>query len=75
MIPLHMLPNGSTARIAELFGDAQEVHRLEELGLKRGMLVEVVAAGSPCILRIDGCRICFRCNDLMGVLVTQEEAA
>ena len=75
MTPLQFLPTGSVARIVELFGDSQDVHRLEELGLKRGVLIEMISAGSPCIVRVDGCRLCFRSSELLGVLVSREEAA
>ena len=75
MTPLQYLPAGSMARIAELMGDVACVQRLEELGLKRGVMIEMISGGSPCIVRINGARLCFRSSDLLGVLVTREEAA
>ncbi len=75
MMPLNMLSEGRAARVSELLGDADQIQRLEELGLQRGVRIEMVCAGSPCIIRLDGARLCFRCSDLLGVLVSPEEAA
>jgi len=75
MTPLQLLPAGGVARICEMVGDADQIHRLEELGLRRGVVIEMVSSGSPCIIRVDDCRLCFRPSDLLGVLVTREDAA
>lgn len=75
MTPLQMLPSGAVARVSELLGDRDQIHRMHELGLRRGAVIEIVHAGSPCIVRLDGSRLCFRPSDLLGVLVTREEAA
>ena len=75
MTPLQYLPAGTFGRVTELLGDVQCVQRLEELGLARGVLIEMVSSGSPCIVRVNGTRLCFRSSDLLGVLVTREEAA
>ena len=75
MTPLQYLPSGCAARITELLGDVQCVQRLEELGLKRGTMIEMISGGSPCIVRVNGARLCFRSSDLLGVLVSVEEAA
>lgn len=69
LIPLKLLPAGATGRIAQLLGSSHEVHRLEELGLRPGTAVEVVQAGSPCIIRLSGHKLCFRESDLFSVLV------
>ncbi len=75
LTPLHLLPAGCVARVAELLGDREQIHRLEELGLRRGVLIEMVSSGSPCIVCLDGSRLCFRPSELLGVLVAREEAA
>ena len=75
MTPLQLLPTGAAARISELLGDLPTVQRLEELGLKRGPVIEMIRGGSPCIVRVNGSRLCFRSSELLGVLVTREEAA
>jgi Fe2+ transport system protein FeoA len=39
------------------------------MGLRDGVRIEIVQSGSPCILRVNGQRLCFRNCDAMGVLV------
>jgi Fe2+ transport system protein FeoA len=75
LLPLHLLPAGALGRIAQLVGDRDQVHRLEELGLRRGVVIQMVNGGSPCIVHLEGARMCFRSSELLGVLVTREEAA
>lgn len=69
LIPLNMAPSGCTAEVAQLLGLAEEVHRLEELGLRQGALVEIIQAGTPCIIRLAGHKLCFRDSDGFHVLV------
>lgn len=69
LIPLSCLPAGSRAEIGAVMGQPEQVHRLEELGLRGGNMVEMVQPGSPCIIRLDGQKFCFRADDLLQVLV------
>jgi Fe2+ transport system protein FeoA len=73
LIPLSHLRRGTTARIAQLVGGPEQVHRLEELGLRQGTQIEMVANGSPCIVKILGSKFCFRATQLLGVLVQPED--
>ena len=75
LLPLQLLPPGSQAEIGQLVGAADEVHRLEELGLRVGTQVEMVQAGSPCIIRLGGAKLCFRDNEAFRVLVRTGDAA
>jgi Fe2+ transport system protein FeoA len=75
LLPLHLLPSGSRALIGQLVGRAEDVHRLEELGLRVGEPVEMVQAGSPCIIKLGGSKLCFRDNETLGVLVRKGDAA
>jgi Fe2+ transport system protein FeoA len=75
LLPLHLLRPGSRALIGQLVGQADEVHRLEELGLRVGTPVEMVQAGSPCIVRLGGAKLCFRDNEAFRVLVQTGDAA
>ncbi len=68
-IPLHLLAPGQIAEVCELVGCPEQVVRLEELGLRSGCQVEMVQAGSPCIFRLDGQKLCFRDSDAFSVLV------
>ena len=75
LIPLVHMATGTSARIGQLVGQPDQVHRLEELGLRHGTLVEMLQNGSPCIIRLDQSRLCFRPNDAMGVLVHVDKAS
>jgi Fe2+ transport system protein FeoA len=55
--------------VDRLVGRPEQVHRLEEIGLRAGTHIEVLQSGSPCIIRLASQRLCFRENELMGVLV------
>ncbi len=68
-VPLEFLLSGQTGCIGQLIGSAEEVHRLEELGLRAGRRVEMVQTGSPCIVRIEGQKLCFREAGKFRVLV------
>lgn len=68
-IPLQMLAAGQSAEVAELVGRPHEVLRLAEIGLRTGSTVEMVEPGSPCIVRLDGHKLCFRDGDVWSVLV------
>ena len=69
-VPLSMLRPGQSAEVDQVVGRPEQVQRLEELGIRRGETIEVVKAGSPCILRLGTKRLCFREADLLQVLVT-----
>jgi Fe2+ transport system protein FeoA len=74
LIPLAFAPAGQTARVAQLVGGGEDVHRLKELGLCVGATVEIVQPGTPCIIRIDGHKLCFRDCESFRVLVSMGEA-
>ena len=69
MIPLGFLARGQSGEIGELVGRPDQVQRLRELGIQAGVPVEMVQPGSPCIVLIDGQRLCFRESELIGILV------
>ena len=50
-------------------GDADQVHRLEELGLRAGVAIEMLEPGTPCIIRVADQKLCFRDADLFNVIV------
>ena len=74
VIPLANLPTGHKASVSNVLGLPEVVHRLDELGLRQGTKVEMVQAGSPCIIRFGGQKICFRADELLTVLVAPEAA-
>ena len=56
-------------KVGELIGGPDHVQRLRELGIRAGVQIEMVQPGSPCIVLLDGHRLCFRETDLIGILV------
>ncbi len=74
LLPLQLLPSGKHARIDQLVGHDDEVHRLQELGMRVGTHVEMIQTGSPCIVRLDGARLAFRDNEGFRVLVRLGDA-
>ena len=73
-LPLQFLPTGRSAWVDELFGAPEQIHRLEELGMRPGTRIEMVQAGSPCIVRLGSSKFCFREADLLNVLVRLGDA-
>ncbi|HTU25265.1 MAG TPA: FeoA family protein [Pirellulales bacterium] len=69
MIPLEFLPAGRSAAVGQLIGGENDIQRLEELGLRGGAEIEMVQAGSPCIVRMAGQKLCFRADDLLRIWV------
>jgi ferrous iron transport protein A len=69
LIPLELLPTGHTARVDQLVGDDASIHRLSEMGLRNGIIVEMVQPGSPCIVKLLGNKLCIRDANLFQVLV------
>jgi ferrous iron transport protein A len=69
IIPLQCLEIGRVAAVTAIVGQCDVVHRLEEIGLRAGVEVEMVQAGRPCIVRVDGQRLCLRADELLRVLV------
>ena len=69
LVPLRSLVPGQTAQVRQIVGDPHHVHRLQELGWQAGTTVEMVQAGSPCIIRMSGHKLCFRHNEGLNVLV------
>ena len=69
LIPLNLLTSGESASIGQVMGRPEQVHRLEELGLRGGASIEMIQTGSPCIIRLAGQKLCFRADELLSVLV------
>jgi Fe2+ transport system protein FeoA len=74
-IPLHLLAPGASGLISAVYGDAQHVHRLHELGFREGARVRMVRPGKPCIVHLEGSRLCIRSDDTLSVLVAPSEVA
>ncbi|HVU89454.1 MAG TPA: FeoA family protein [Pirellulales bacterium] len=68
-IPLENLEVGASGAIAAVVGRGELLHRLDEIGLRPGAEVQMVQAGRPCIVRVNGQRLCLRADELSHVLV------
>jgi Fe2+ transport system protein FeoA len=69
LVPLPLLRPGQRAAIDQLIGRDDDVHRLQELGMRVGSTVEMLQSGSPCIVKLDGTKLCFRACEVTSVLV------
>jgi ferrous iron transport protein A len=69
VIPLCHLPAGRSARIVDVLGHPDHVHRLEEFGLRNGTRIEMFRPGNPCIIRLAGNKVCLRSDDRLNVMV------
>ena len=69
LVPLMLLRAGQRARISDVLGCGDLVHRLREMGLRGGAEIQMIRPGSPCIIRLDGQKLCFRADEVAQVLV------
>ena len=69
VIPLHRLPAGRSARVVDVLGQPDHVHRLEEFGLRGGTRIEMFRPGNPCIIQLAGNKVCLRSDDRLSILV------
>jgi ferrous iron transport protein A len=74
-LPITLLAAGQVAEIQQLVGPPEIIHRFEELGLRAGARIEVVRAGSPCIIRVGDSRLCIREDAQVRVLVAPRKTA
>jgi Fe2+ transport system protein FeoA len=75
LIPITQLRRGEAAEISQVLGSPEHVRRLEELGLRDGVSLEMVQGGTPCIVRVAGATLCFRHDELLRVLVKPRKTA
>ena len=68
-LPLEWLHCGEWAEVAEVTGEPSWVSRLAELGIRVGCRLQMLRAGSPCLVLIEGCRLSLRGDALAQILV------
>jgi ferrous iron transport protein A len=73
LLPLNLLKPSEAAQIAELQGDADQVHRLAEMGLRVGQAIRMVRPGTPCLIALDGKRLSIRLSGDVEVFVSLVE--
>ena len=69
LLPLNRLTAGRFGRVAQILGRPDEVQRVNEMGLRDGIQIEMIRSGTPCIIRTGMQTLCLRGNDLLNVLV------
>ncbi len=69
MLPLEFLQNCEQAEITVVEGDPNFVARLADIGLHVGSAIQMIQAGSPCVVQIGEARLSLRLNDRQQVLV------
>ena len=74
-IALNLLRPGQVAEVYQVVGPAEQVRRLEELGLRSGARLEMIRDGSPCIVRVGSSTLCLRNGELTCVLVAPRMSA
>ncbi|MBN2580591.1 MAG: ferrous iron transport protein A [Pirellulales bacterium] len=74
-VPLQHLAAGQAGCICRLLGQPDVLHRLEEFGLRPGTRIEMFRPGNPCIVRLGGCKVCLRADDLLHILVEPIDGA
>jgi ferrous iron transport protein A len=74
-LPLELLQPGEWADVADVSGDPSWIGRMAELGVRVGCRLQMLQAGSPCLLRVGGCRLSLRGECAMQILVHPVAAA
>ena len=75
LIPIASLLPGQVAEVRQVVGRPEQVRRLEELGVRDGVTLEIVQAGTPCIVRVGATKLCFRDGEMCSVLVAARMSA
>ncbi len=69
LVPLSSLRAGETGRVGAVVAGGGLMQRLRELGMRTGARVRMIHAGSPCIFRLEGQKLCVRGEEVGCVLV------
>jgi Fe2+ transport system protein FeoA len=75
LMPISSLLPGQVAEVRQIVGRPEQVRRLEELGVRNGAALEIVQAGTPCIVRVGATKLCFRDGEMCSVLVAARMSA
>lgn len=76
LMPLSMIPVGTTARVVEVVGGCATTQRLRELGLCCGARVRLVSAEGMrgcCLVAVGNRKLGFRAGELTSVLVQPDQ--
>jgi Fe2+ transport system protein FeoA len=68
-VPVEYLAPEAEGVVVDLCGEEKNVHRLEELGIRCGCKIRMLSPGEPCLLAIEGKKMCLRLGASAGILV------
>jgi len=66
---LDMLDTGSRGEVLSICGCRESACRLRRMGLREGVVVEVMSSHDPVMLRFEGCRLAVGREMLRGVTI------
>ena len=69
LMVLGLLSAGQTATVETVLGGIDDVHRLQEIGLRGGATVQMLQPGNPCLVRLGGQKLGLRTDAMATVLV------
>lgn len=75
---LDRIPHGARARVSNVRGEDAIARRLDDLGLRQGVVVEVVRRaplGDPTVYELHGYQLCLRRTESERVDVDAEDDA
>jgi ferrous iron transport protein A len=75
LLPITSLLPGQVAEVRQIVGRPEQVRRLEELGVRSGVALEMIQMGRPCIVRVGTTKLCFRDGEMCSVLVAARKSA
>ncbi|HLN28457.1 MAG TPA: FeoA family protein [Gemmataceae bacterium] len=73
-LPLELIKPGQWAEVLEITGEPTYVTRMADIGVRAGSRLRVLRQGSPCLLLVGGCRLSFRGQSHMQILVRPLQA-
>ena len=68
-VPVEFLAPETEGVVVDMCGEEQNVHRLEELGIRCGCKIRMLCPGETCLLAIEGKKMCLRLNSTAEILV------
>jgi len=69
VVPLKELQAGQSGLVCGVNGGGDFLHRLREMGLCDGAEICMLRPGCPCIVRLEGQKLCVRSSELDSVMV------
>ncbi len=71
VLPIQQIRKGQRVRVEEMRGDADEIARLAEMGIRTGVELCCLQRGCPCIVQCGHSKMCLRPAGRLRVLVSR----